>query len=297
MPRPTLFDSNAFLFQDGQPRTLTLILAIETVRGRLVGKVGFEIEGSTAISTSRSPYGLFWWETVQVKKVLLRALGTSLFESGIERLNWRGAPRCYGRDADWQAGGEIEDCNFHLEIDSETSFEQSLPADQARALARSRAAIASIGIETSHDWDTLFGVYKASREAKGFEQSMSLVGLQSAQSNLHEAYKVIVCREEEGLIGGWALMVVVSKEIIYLFITANNPERSGGYSPTIALINFAYAYAQGEGARILDLGTASLGGEVNEGVFAFKKSLGAILGCKKTHFITLNTANADAFGN
>ena len=299
MPRPTLFDSNAFLFQEGQPRSLSMIIAIDIATGRVLGKLGLEVEGNAAASTSKAPYGLFWWETKEVRDRLLMQTQSLLLHKGIERLNWRNAPDCYGREEDWLENWQetwretfqntaIEDSNFHLNIQTSTTFKHLLPADQARALAKAKAAIGKIEVAESPDWEVIFPIYEASRTAKGFEQSMTLVSFKTVQSNLSAAYKVIVCYEKSGLVAGWALLVEVSKETFYLFITANNPARHGSYSPTLAIIEFAYHNAQQNGGKILDLGTASKEGEVNEGVFAFKKSIGAVLGSKKTHLISID---------
>jgi hypothetical protein len=71
-----------------------------------------------------------------------------------------------------------------------------------------------------------------------------------------------------------AICVRVNSEILYVYSWG---ERSGfeGISPVTVIAAALYRFSRSADIACLDVGTSSVQGEPNPGLFAFKKSLGA----------------------
>jgi lipid II:glycine glycyltransferase (peptidoglycan interpeptide bridge formation enzyme) len=78
-----------------------------------------------------------------------------------------------------------------------------------------------------------------------------------------------------------AITVRVSPSIEYIFYTADDLAFRR-FSPVVMLHQGIFSQCLQEGVEILDLGTSSLKGNINQGVFNFKRNLGASLGWKST---------------
>lgn len=84
---------------------------------------------------------------------------------------------------------------------------------------------------------------------------------------------------QDGEMVGSALCVVVRSDILYVYAWG---ERAGAenISPVTPIAHVIHDYARVAGFRLLDLGTSSVNGVVNQGLAAFKRSLGAYASLK-----------------
>lgn len=120
---------------------------------------------------------------------------------------------------------------------------------------------------------------------KGFSDAVPLDLLLKLDQHFHNYYQGIVCYHFNHIAGA-GVLIRVDDRIAYLFYVANHPDHLA-YSPSLQIIDFCMTWAHQQGFRLLDLGTASNDGIVNEGVKAFKESLGGIASIKSSFRLVL----------
>lgn len=118
-----------------------------------------------------------------------------------------------------------------------------------------------------------YNVIVESREKKNYAISMSWPQIEEMAETFPDDIIVFGGFLHDSMIAA-AICVRVNGEILYVFSWG---ERSGfeGISPVTVIAAALYRFARSADIQLLDLGTSSVQGEPNHGVFAFKKSLGA----------------------
>lgn len=118
-----------------------------------------------------------------------------------------------------------------------------------------------------------YDVIVESRRKKNYAISMSWPQIAEMVETFPEDMIVFGGFLHDAMIAA-AICVRVNAEILYVFSWG---ERSGfeGVSPVTVIAAALYRFARTADIGMLDLGTSSVHGEPNHGVFAFKKSLGA----------------------
>jgi hypothetical protein len=118
-----------------------------------------------------------------------------------------------------------------------------------------------------------YNVIVESREKKNYAISMSWPQIEEMVETFPDDIIVFGGFLHDSMIAA-AICVRVNGETLYVFSWG---ERSGfeGISPVTVIAAALYRFARSADIQFLDLGTSSVQGEPNHGVFAFKKSLGA----------------------
>ena len=118
-----------------------------------------------------------------------------------------------------------------------------------------------------------YNVIVESREKKNYAISMSWPQIEEMVEAFPDDIIVFGGFLHDAMIAA-AICVRVNDDILYVFSWG---ERSGfeGISPVTVIAAALYRFARSANIELLDLGTSSVHGEPNHGVFAFKKSLGA----------------------
>lgn len=168
---------------------------------------------------------------------------------------------------------QYRDLNYHLPTSSQP-FAEILPSDQRRALRRSQEAgilAQEVGVEALM---YVHQILARNRAARGFHLSITYAALVDAYVALPGAYRAYLATGPSGEPIGAAVVVQVTPTLWYTYLLGHLPGVEG--SPVLHLLEKIWEDAQAAGIHTLDLGTASLHGEINEGVAAFKRSLGAI---------------------
>lgn len=126
--------------------------------------------------------------------------------------------------------------------------------------------------------EAAYGVLLESRRKKNYSLSMSWPQVQEMLAGFPGAVHVFGAFLKGEMIAA-ALCVQVNPAILYVYAWGEKPgvER---LSPVTVLAGRIYHFARAEGCRMLDLGTSSIQGELNQGLYAFKKSLGAAASVK-----------------
>lgn len=123
------------------------------------------------------------------------------------------------------------------------------------------------------EFEAAYDVIVESREKKNYVISMSWPQIEEMAETFPDDIIVYGGFLHNAMIAA-AICVKVNGEILYVYSWG---ERVGfeGISPVTVIAAALYRFARSADIACLDLGTSSVQGEPNHGVFAFKKSLGA----------------------
>jgi hypothetical protein len=123
------------------------------------------------------------------------------------------------------------------------------------------------------DFPAAYDVLVESRRKKNYPITMSWPQIADMVALFPQALHFFGA-EQGGALIATAICVAVSPRILYTYSWG---ERAGweALSPVTVLADRIFAFARSAGFDLLDLGTSSLQGNPNPGLFAFKKSLGA----------------------
>lgn len=111
------------------------------------------------------------------------------------------------------------------------------------------------------------------RRKKGYTLSMSWPDVAEMRAAFPQALRVFGAWQGGAMVAA-AICLVVNPTLLYVYAWGELPGAER-LSPVTALAAALYRHARQEGFAQLDLGTSSLHGTVNPGLFAFKRSLGA----------------------
>lgn len=173
-----------------------------------------------------------------------------------------------------------EDLNFHLPIEGE--FKLRLHRSERWKLNKAKREEYRFQKINPPNWDLAFPIIEESRIRKGYPLSMNRKSLEEVFGEFSDTYKMYGVFQK-GTCAAVAITIEVSKEIEYIFYTADVLEHRKR-SPVVLLHEGIFEECKQKNKEILDLGTASLKGKLNEGVASFKKNLGGLTSSKNTYF-------------
>lgn len=128
-----------------------------------------------------------------------------------------------------------------------------------------------------------YQVLYANRSALGVKVSMTETEVHSALKMFPDFYKMHFL-EVSGQIAAMCLTVDIAPKIRYVLYWADNLEFRN-ISPLVFLFERLVTLSKSDQVEILDLGISSINGEVNDGLFNFKKNLGALSSMKKSIYL------------
>jgi len=175
---------------------------------------------------------------------------------------------------------EVDEWNQHLII-GQAGFEQQILYSQRKRLKKCQRSGFTTKMEDIRSLSEAYELLTDSRERKNYPITMSFEEL-SEMFEIHPSrYLLFAVRDEQKMVA-MAISILISPEIIYNFYHADHSEY-GSFSPTVLAVGAVYEYCQQQGIDYIDLGISSLNGELNEGIYRFKKGLGAIDGIKRKY--------------
>jgi hypothetical protein len=177
-----------------------------------------------------------------------------------------------------------EDVNYHLQI-TPAPFADTLPGDQRRTLSQMHKKGHKTEQASVDNLTLLYQILAKNRAVKGYPMSISLGALWDAFIALPNAYRAYLHLDAHQVPVGAAIVVKVTSLVWYTYMLGHLPGASG--SPILALLEAIYHDAYAEGAAYLDLGTASVEGELIQGLAQFKRSIGGIASTKATFVYSL----------
>ena len=128
--------------------------------------------------------------------------------------------------------------------------------------------------------DSCYDLFVQSRTSKGYPITMSLDALREMFALFPDEYLLFGLFDEERVIAA-SVAIKVSDEILYCFYIGDDLEYRT-QSPVTTLVSGIYEFCQGNNFSTLDLGLSTDKGIINQGLYNFKKSFGALESPKLT---------------
>jgi hypothetical protein len=281
---PYFFHSEVFLKHQGNP-----ILFGANGYGNSVELAVFE-ENGRAKSPLKAPFGSFSRIGKPGKELfseVLQKIETWAKETQIQSLSLVLPPDCYqseGEDSVLEVllshGYKIswQDLNYHFKV--ENPFFGKLHRSERWKLQRSSREGFQFQPIANIDWDFVFPFLLQSRLRRGYSLSMTREELEAVFKAFPENYRCwgVYFRNQCVAL---SVTVRVNQKIEYVFYTADDADFRK-FSPVVLLHSGIYSNCAESGIELLDLGTSSLRGIINDGVSDFKRHLGALTSSKTT---------------
>lgn len=253
--------------------------------GRLCG--GFqalEKEPGVFVSPGRGAHGGFLLtEELSSAEIdaFITATESCLRERGAQRLELILPPFCYAPETGALVFNALARRGYRLQRQEVTQAIQlerrQLSAAGSYANRKRLAKAAREGVTATllrpEQHEPAYRVLIEARRKKNYALSMSwadvaeMLATFPAETHLFGAFA-------SGEMIASAILLRVNAAVLYVYSWGELPgvER---LSPVTIIADRIYDFARAQGASLLDLGTSSIDGAINPGLFAFKKSLGA----------------------
>jgi hypothetical protein len=174
------------------------------------------------------------------------------------------------------------DTSYHIDLKSwDTS-------DMSKGNRKKLRQCQEIDLQTTRlhrsDIRAAYELIEANRLALGVTPSVSLGQMMKMFDDMPDVYESFGTYYGQDLVAA-AITVMITDKIRYVYMWADDAKYRL-LSPVVALCNGIIKYSIGEGNIVLDLGTASEFGNINEGLARFKTNLGAVATNKITYLIS-----------
>ena len=275
--RPSfLFHRPKFIFRDSQ----TSVVRFENQSAEIY----FSNHQQSLISLPASPFGGFLTDREISKGDLLACLN-EIHEwsarNSISEVVIRLFPNEYHPEFAAMITETLMEASFRVLYTDVTQYipvtgngSMELDIHKKRRLRNSDALGFQFRSLTSDFLDQSYALFVQSRDNKGYPVSMSLDGLRNMFVLFPDEYLLFGVFDKEKMIAA-SVSIKVSEEILYCFYIGDDLEYRS-QSPVTALVSGIYAYCKTNGFEMLDLGLSTDKGIVNKGLYAFKKSFGAL---------------------
>lgn len=279
------FFNSADYFRESQGERQLLFYLKRSGASRTEALVRFTVQDGTAFSPLKAPFGAFEFRSELPSETLrgfVRHVVHALEErEGINRIVIKSYPVCY-REAEALQMKEIlteegfrvvtEEVNQHITV-SDRPLAERFHTSEHRRLKKCLDAGFMFLEEEKPDVGELYALLKLSRERKNFPVSVTEARLRQMLYALPERYRAFTVRDGTRL-AAFAVGVVINRDILYHFIPAHHPDYDA-VSPACMLTEGIYRWCQIKSKKILDLGISSVEAQLNEGLYRFKRHLGA----------------------
>lgn len=255
-----------------------------------IARISFTVNNHQAISGYQATFGSVDNEHPlpnRAAKYFLEQTCIILKSDDIKVLIIKHWPDCYAQRESWQ--GIFEELGFSL-VNSETDqylavneqgYSQIVNKNQLSNLNQSREKGFKFERLNINELPDVYDLIQNTLVRKGYPVSMTYDDLYKTISLLPEKYLLFGVFDNKKLIAA-SVSVRISKRILYNFYHADNFSYRST-SPMVMLIQEIYQYCQQNDIWLLDLGISTESGEINEGLFNFKKSLGCSTSEKNTY--------------
>lgn len=253
----------------------------------LLGRIFFNKKAYTAVSLPASSFGSF--DLIQSVKrehlvIFVDMILEKLAKSGYQAVKITSFPECYNArhynlvyDVLTQFDFKItqEHVNHYLRLKSE-DFRDIVKPDERRYLNKAReGGFIFNELDTEH-LPEAYELILSCRKDKGYDISMTYDEVNQAILDFPDRYLIFGLFLDNQLIAA-SICVKVNERILYDFYHGDHLAFRK-YSPVVPLIQGIYSYARKHQFHLLDMGTS-----IEEGVYKFKKNLGA-MNSRKTIF-------------
>jgi hypothetical protein len=179
-----------------------------------------------------------------------------------------------------------QEVNHTLEIDEQSLVEKMKRNNKKRFNKCERNGFVFQQLDTEEGFEKAYQVIVENRESKGYAVSMTFAQLMEMKAVFpNDIYFFQATFEEK--IAASSVCIRLNSKILYVFYWGDKPGFEE-YSPVVFLANGIYQFAQNNHFTILDAGTSSLNGILNQGVATFKEGLGFSSSLKLTYDLKLS---------
>ncbi|MEM8564808.1 MAG: GNAT family N-acetyltransferase [Bacteroidota bacterium] len=166
----------------------------------------------------------------------------------------------------------IKETNQHIKIQKQC-YTEIIEADERRKLRKCKEA--KFDFQLLEPWllPDSYELIADTRIRKNYPVSMTLLALENMFKSLSDHYFLFGVYDSNKLIAT-SVSIKVTEHILYNFYVGDDVAYRN-YSPVVMLLKGIYEYCQTNGFDYMDLGISSYRGELNQGLFQFKKNCGA----------------------
>ena len=162
----------------------------------------------------------------------------------------------------------------YWKVQKHTLFESIIDPSEKRRLRKAIQNQFIFNIEDNADVDKYWYLLSKFRSEQSHSLSINKRQFKALLSIKGEVVKVTTVTYKNQIVS-IALVIQINREILYLFIPANNAHYKS-YSPSLVLYRGIYEYAQMKGIKYVDLGKSiDTEGAFKESLYVFKKKIGS----------------------
>jgi hypothetical protein len=267
----------------------------DEVAGRTVAQlyVVLDFEGSgLARSPGQASFGgvqLAAGLPVAALHLLLDEVEATLRQHQQMSLTMRGYPFCYDpagaatlAEALHQRAYQVTLAEQDYYLDTQRDYAAHLHPSEKQRLRKSRRDGLVVEQEPPLLLPAAYEFIMACRRERGQVLSLPLASIRALYSAFPRQHLLLSVRKPSGDWAAMTLAIWVSERVLYNFYPAS-PLGDNKLSPLVLLTEGLHAFAQANGAAVLDLGTSTLpAGGPNTSLLNFKRHLGGIASLRLT---------------
>ena len=261
-------------------------------QSKLSAAIVFNCNDGIATSLNRSPFGSIWMTVKLSKETLQQFLAFikgELAKIGIQKIQITCPSPIYAHAPPaefWMEEGfsvATHETNQHLIVNG--TFDAGLHQMERRKLKKLRSGkicfarelISNDLLSECHDF------IDECRQDQGLKINISIEKLKELCFSLDGRYEVFTARAAETLVAAVIACRVDQNHLYYYLPATDNRYRRD--SPMVGLVGLIYETCLEENIEYLDLGISSIDGQLQQGLYDFKRRLGAVQTTKSTIYL------------
>lgn len=266
----------------------------QLIRNEPIAQIFFCIKGGVAISGHQATFGSFdLSEELRQEELIffIEAIIKLFRKRGVNRIEIRNHPTYFIsskqiEEALFVTGFKLQllEINQQIEVNAHP-FLSLIKRNVRKKVKQSIDSGFTFKIEPNANISEIYNLVVDTRNRKAYGVSMTLIDLKSAIHSCSDNYILFTLRDGDKLIAA-SVSIIINSSVVYNFYHADNFEYRSK-SPLSLLVMHIYEFSQQNKFSVLDLGISSINGELNKGLFTFKKNLGARTSDKKIVSLTL----------
>ena len=280
-----VFNTDRFLHSKQIGGAKILRYSIRDVQDRPIS-ISVAVLGKEALSGYQATFGGVDADVIDERTAgLLEEVEEDLAQSGVENLVIRVWPDFVDDglfsqlllSRDYRI--KNEEVNQHLEVTRELLTEKMSKEKNKKLRLCQKEGFTFRQLPASY-LPQVYELIVDARVRKQYPVTMSYSELLQVVRKLPEKFRLFGVFDGDILIAS-AVNIILNKNISYNFYHGDHRDYSH-FSPTTMLVEGIYRHSQKENRSFLDLGVSTVDGEVNHGLYTFKKRLGCLDSAKRT---------------
>ncbi|MBL6447223.1 hypothetical protein JMN32_12950 [Fulvivirga sp. 29W222] len=256
--------------------------SLENKEGQVEGRICFSKRGSMAVSLLKSSFGSFELGEGITEDQLSYFVDQMLHKlkvKGFEKVQIISFPEIYNINQFKTIDGVLSKFDFrtteiypnqYLPVNPQRNFFSLVKSEERRYLNRGKKLGFDFRRLDITSLPSAYDLIRNCRDDKGYKVSMTYKELEQTILKFPDNYFIFGLFYQGQMIAS-SVCIKINRNILYDFYHGDDLNFRK-HSPVVPLLEGIHMYAQYENYQILDLGTS-----IEDGVFAFKKNLGAMV--------------------